>query len=595
MLSFADANQLESLEDKAVNRFRPWWEVFTFYSLNGLLMVVTFALAGVTISGTYAIWCFPVGNDTALDTSIVAYANARCSRIFEGRYLIYFPYGMFLEWTVFLAVQLLWFRLPGTFFLFQQLSEVFSEFSTLKPVQYNTQKRMRRGIAGLSSKLTGLQLNENKDTKEKIRHLVNRLMEILQKNNSLLLMYAVKAIFLSLCSAIVVIVSTQWLSTRGWHASFYCDMTLYIPVVYKDMTCSLPAAPFLYGLMTCNIIFAFSICLCNLRAIIWILRFKTIYSHYREAFGKWQFLVEKIGFRDFCFCLNLTSSTSKNGKILGDIIYSSMKLYQRSDQLAHAEPIQEFIQKPKFSSKFYQGEIIACNLGLRLLESKIYDDSIFHGLAILVGMEKSEVSQRIAEELISNISIYKDLVDSDINCPVFEDCVELIQVEKKSPKEFQHYVLMAACNAFHLNIVVFRAGSKCWYYKAQNEDEMILTKYMLFIQPSYYAAAEDDATLQDKQENQHLFISDPLYHSELQRKALLSWEKDGIEKYKETVKALKPKVISYGTMANPEVNQPTNVLSDLFSEMGHKISKQILNKIYIPGLQTQNQNPDINI
>jgi hypothetical protein len=153
MLSVSDAAQFESLGDKAVTRFRPWWEVLTFYCLNGLLMAVMFALAGITISGTYNIWCFPLGNDTQLDYTVMNYASSRCSRIFEGSYLIYFPYWMFLEWAIFFVVHLLWFKLPATFFLFQQLSEVFSEFSTIKPVEYNTEKRILRGILQLFRRL----------------------------------------------------------------------------------------------------------------------------------------------------------------------------------------------------------------------------------------------------------------------------------------------------------------------------------------------------------------------------------------------------------------------------------------------------------
>lgn len=585
MLSLADAAQLESLGDKGVSRFRPWWEVLTFYSLNGLLMAVLFALAGVTISGTYEISCFPLGNNTALDYNTISYANARCSRIFEGKYLIYSPYGMFLEWAVFFAVHLLWFKLPATFFLFQQLSEIFSEFSSIKPVEFNTEKRKKRGIAGLSTKLTGMQLNENKKSKEKIQQLVNRLMEVLQKNNNMQLLYSLKAVFLSLCSAIVVVILSQWLSMRHWHASFSCDMKLHIPTVYKDMTCSLPAAPFLYGLMICNITFAFSICLCNLRAIIWIVvDFKMSYKDYKDAFGKFKFLENPPGFSDFCFCLCLTKFTSKDGMILGDIIYSSMKIYQKSEEHCHSHA--ESVKKSHFSSKFYQGEVIAENLGLKVLELKISDDNFFNAIASMVGADKRMVCQEIAQELITNISIYKDLVDNDMNCPIFEECVELIQNEMKSPKEFQHYVLMATCKAFNSNIVVIRASFKCWYYKTVNSDN-IPTKYLLFIPPNYYAATEDDPVLKDKQANRQLLIADCSFRHTLQKKASEKWLANGENTYKTRVESLNPGVISYGDTPKGRQVQPTNILLDLFNEMGQKISRQILNKIYIPGYHNQ--------
>lgn len=588
MLSLADATQLESLGEKGVNRFRPWWEVLTFYSLNGLLMAVLFALAGVTISGTYEISCFPLGNNTALDYNTINYANARCSRIFEGRYLIYFPYGMFLEWAVFFVIHLLWFKLPATFFLFQQLSEIFSDFSSIHPVEFNTEKRKKKGIAGQSTKLTGLQLKENKDTKQKIQNLVNHLMEVLQQNNHLQFLYLIKAICLLSGSAVVMLSLSSWLSARQWHASFSCDMTLHIPTFYKDMTCSLPAAPFLYGLMICNIAFAFSICLCNVRAIIWhCWEFKKSYNDYKKAFKKFKFL-EKLppGFSDFCFCLCLTKFTSKDGMILGDIIYSSMKVYQKSEEYSHVESVT----KSRFSSKFYQGGVIAQNLGLKVLELKISDDNFFNAMAMMIGENKRAVCQIIAQELIKNISVYKDLVDNDMNCPVFEECVELIQNEMKSPKEFQHYALMAACKAFNINIVVLRASFKCWYYKTENS-ATIPTKYLLFIPPSYYAATEDDPALQEKQDNRQRLISDPSFRNLLETEASAQWQKDGLIKYTTTVASLKPTFILYGEKDSPKAHQPTNVLSDLFNEMGQKISKQILNKVYIPGRQPKDQDP----
>ena len=588
MLSLSDATKFESLGDKAVTRFRPWWEVLTFYCLNGLLMAVLFALAGITISGTYSIWCFPLGNDTQLDYTVMNYASSRCSRIFEGSYLIYFPYWMFLEWAMFFVVHLLWFKLPATFFLFQQLSEVFSEFSTIKPVEYNTKKRILRGYAGLSSKLTGLHLRENKETKQKIRNLVDRLMEIVQENNHLVFMYTVKATFLCVSNAVALIVLVWWLYGRHWHASFPCDLSNHIPLIYEDLTCSLPAAPFLYGLMICNIIFGFCICLCNMFALKWVATFRiSTYSHYKNAFEKWTSLSQQMGFLDLCFCLDLTSCTTKDGKILGDIIYSSLKLYQKSDKhKSHVELMQDINKKAKFSSKFYQGEVIASELGLKILEGKMTDDCLFTAIAKVMETETAKVCHAIIEELTTNMYVYKDLVDRDINCPVFEECIELIQEQRKTPKEFHHYAIMAACNAFKVNILVLAASAKCWYYMATDNGTLasVPTGYLFFVHPSYYTAVVDMPNQEDKHGNRQVFISDTTYRQHLQSKAKTSWEDNGKKIYQKAMKALNPQVIPYGKSSVPPPKRPTNILTDLFNETGQKISIQILSKIYIPGL-----------
>ena len=416
-------------------------------------------------------------------------------------------------------------------------------------------------------------------------------MEIIQEDNHLVLMYTVKAIFLCVSNAISVVVLVWWLYGRQWHASFPCDLSNHIPLIYEELTCSLPAAPFLYGLMICNIIFAFCICLCNMFALKWVTTFRiSTYSHYENAFQKWTSLSHKMGFLDFCFCLDLTSCTTKDGKILGDVIYSSLKLYQKSDKHnSHVELMQDINKKAKFSSMFYQGQAIASELGLKILEGSVTNDCLFYAIAKVLETETARVCDAISEELTTNMYVYKDLVDNDMNCPVFEECVDLIQEERKTPKEFQHYALMAACNAFHVNIRLLAASAKCWYYKATDSGTptSVPTKYLFLIRPNYYTAVVDKPGQEEKHGNRQLFISDTTYRKQLQSEAKASWEEDGKPKYQKTMKALNPQVIPYGKSTVPAPKRPTNILTDLFNETGQRISTQILSKIYIPGLTKQ--------
>ena len=446
------------------------------------------------------------------------------------------------------------------------------------------------GNAGLSSKLTGLHLRENKETKQKLRNLVDRLMEILREDNRLVVMYILKAIFLFVSNAVTVVVLVWWLHGRQWHASFACDLSNHIPLIYEDLTCSLPAAPFLYGLMICNVILAFCICLCNMFALKWVGTFLiSRYKHYKEAFKKWTSLAQQVGFLDFCFCLDLTSWTSKDGKILGDIIYSSLKRYQKSDKhYSYVELMQDVHKKEKFSSLFYQGQVIASDLGLKILEGNMFDECLFNAIAKVIGADTVTVCDRIVDELTSNMYVYKDLIDRDMNCPVFEECIELIQ-ERKIPKEFHHYSLMAACNAFSVNILVLAASGKCCFFKTidSGTPDTIPTKYIFFVHPNYYTAVVDKPDQAEKNNNRELFLSDSAYRKQIQCKAKVSWEEDGKREFQKAVKALNPQVIRYGKSTVPPSKRPTNILTDLFSETGHKISKQILRKIYIPGLTTQ--------
>lgn len=447
------------------------------------------------------------------------------------------------------------------------------------------------GNAGLSSKVTGLHLQTNKDTKQKVRNLVDHLMEIVQEDNHLVFMYTVKAIFLSVSNGIVVVVLIWWLYGRHWHASFSCDLSNHIPLIYEDLTCSLPAAPFLYGLMTCNIIFALSICLFNMFALKWVVTFRVSrYSHYENAFQKWTSLVKKLGFRDFCFCLDLASSTTKDGKILGDIIYSSLKFYEKSDENnSHVDLMRDINKRAKFSSMFYQGELITSMLGLNILEGNMSEDCLFNAIGKVMGTETADVCDKIVEELTTNMSLYKDLVDNDMNCNVFEECVELIRDKRKAPQEFDHYALMAACNVFHVNILVLSAGAKCWYYQATGRGTLscVSTTYLFYVSRNYYTAVVDEPSQESLRENRSLFITDATYRKRLQDQSKVSWEEDKKNKYKRMLDALSPQIIPYKESAVASPKQPANVLTDLFNDTGKKISQQILSKIYIPGLSKQ--------
>lgn len=448
------------------------------------------------------------------------------------------------------------------------------------------------GNAGSSSKLTGLHLPEDKETKQKIRNLVVRLKEIARLSHYLVFMYTIKSLFLCITNVVVFVVLANWLRERRWRASFNCDFSDRVPYDYKDLTCSLPAAPFLYGLMICNTVLAFSISVCNLFALIWTWKFfMYTYVHYKNAFKKWTDLVDENGFMDFCFCLSLATTSYKDGKILGDVIYSSMKIYYQSNrhewQIGQSENSKK---KAKFAAMFYQGDAITKELGLTLFEGDYTDDSLFQAMAAILDVEREDFRDKISKQLKRDMHLYKDIVDNAFSNLEFERFVKLIENGKRLPYEFHQLILMAACNSFGVNILLLTCGQSCWYYKTANEeesasvDEEILTKYLFVCHPNYYSAILPAPNYDEKKEKRRLFLNNEKSRKEARTNALDNWNEFGEENYLKMIKDISPRTIAYGKTTIPTKKRSHNILTDLFHETSHKIVTHFRRRITIPPL-----------
>jgi hypothetical protein len=284
MISLSDAIRLES-GNPAVNTFKPWWEVWNDYTLNAFLMVVLFALAGVTISGTPGLTCLPTNtNITSLNYATNFYANAKCTTHVDGHLLIVFPYIIFAEWLILFVLHLSWFNLPD---LKAFLASSFDTFQVLKQEGnpgIKAKKRSKKLMNENSSKpLTDLCLSPDDDDEDernlskssvKLVYLVDWLQYLLQFRYNLVTLYTIKSIASCVLATLLSAGLISWLVAFQWRTAFTCDLHGSLPPPFDENSCSFPAAPYVYSMMILNAIFTILLGIFNLKALLWLCKFR---------------------------------------------------------------------------------------------------------------------------------------------------------------------------------------------------------------------------------------------------------------------------------------------------------------------------------
>lgn len=271
MISLADAIRLES-GNPAVNAFKPWWEVWLDYILNGFLIVVLFALAGVTISGTPGLTCLPTDtNQTSLNYATNFYLNAVCTTHVDGHILITYPYIILVQWLILFLLHISWFNLPS---LKAFLASAFDTFQKLE-------KEANPRLAAEESKLPSTSNGDGGDTyvlgkKSSMVYLVDWLQYMLQFKYYIVHLYIIKSVSSSAFTAVLSVGLISSLVYFQWKTVFPCHLQGIMPPPFDHSSCSFPAAPYVYSIVVLNVIFTITLCVFNLVAVHWIIKFRYV-------------------------------------------------------------------------------------------------------------------------------------------------------------------------------------------------------------------------------------------------------------------------------------------------------------------------------
>lgn len=574
MISLSDAVRLES-NNPAVNTFKPWWEVAVDYTLNVFLLVVLFALAGVTLSGTPGLVCLPVDNNlTSFNYATNLYVNAKCTTHVDGHVLIIFPYILFAQWILLFVLHLSWFNLPA---LKAFLSSSFDTFKVLKEVN-ETRPRTRR-VPGKrvvvseedqSARTAQDSMSEDDDdpsceTGRNVRlvYLVDSLQYLLQFKYNLVNVYAAKSLITCSLTIIITASITFWLVTFRWRAAFSCDLRGTIPPPYDVSECSFAAAPYVYSIMILNVVFAIFLCIFNFCALAWLVKFYLSFNRYMTHWKGKHPLKDKPGFYDYFFCVKLLKSNTSEGAAVFKTMELAFEAFGGKSP-EETEVASEFAlavpATPSYCKEWFISTEVLRELGMEHKRCADSHDDLWVALANTLEQDApalsgkqvmkavSGIREKVLQELLKRQLLFKDLINKDDHCPVFEEYLE--DIKKEEPRKNgiieDHYLFMAYAIVYCVNVVVLRAQKSSLLYEPENPEENQSVRYITFVEPHYYYASSIGPNATTEQKDAVLkFLTDQLFQTDLLKKGTDLWESKGYEEYKRTLEDILPQELLY--------------------------------------------------
>lgn len=563
MLSLQLVSELQA-GASVVTPFQPWWEILIDYSLTGFLMTVLLGLAGVTLTGTTEIVCQPIQNKTfTTDISISLFVNSRCSRTFGGSFLLYYPYIALVAYLVLLFGHLLSVKLPSTSSFLSVMFQLFADFKTLRnssayfggavvtcPEEQRVYNETRKG--GKRYKILKLEV------KEQVIALVERLIFTLQSNSGFFIVYVAKSAILFIGSTLVISGNIVTLVVFDWSLVFDCDLSSSVSPAYEMTTCTIPAAPFLYGLMIISTAFTFFVLIFTVRAVAWLIQTRDFKAEYLSSWKKGEHVLRNMpGFHDFCFCLMLMKHNGTDGEFVYETVNSSLKIYTSLKIQEHLENDQLLGTTVASDLQFKRDNYI-CDFMLQEMGMKSRETSQTHDLfTTLNGLELEDTDnkkdggkklrQMIFNELVTHPTRYKDMIDNSTeNLPSFREYVKSIKDGSFVSGDVSecHYVLIAFANCTRTKIVLLRSR-RCSFVFTPLEVEQPPVIFLKHVPPSDYVpvCTLDDAST-EQCSNRERFLDDNAYSEIIRQKALESWKSMGYRNFLDAIKSLLPKFLT---------------------------------------------------
>ena len=157
------------------------------------------------------------------------------------------------------------------------------------------------------------------------------------------------------------------------------------------------------------------------------------------------------------------------------------------------------------------------------------------------------VRERVVAVLLEKHALFKDLINKDDHCPLFEDYVEGVKSDEIREKGFKedHYVFMAFSIAYKLNLVVVRDEKSSLLYEPEKPEINQSVKFLTFIPPRYYFATIADPKATVDESAGLKFLTDQIYQTELFKETADRWKERGYIEYKKRMEKMLPQELPY--------------------------------------------------
>lgn len=177
-------------------------------------------------------------------------------------------------------------------------------------------------------------------------------------------------------SSLVIAGNVISLLFYDWMLVFDCELTDSVALIYQSAKCTVPAAPFLYGLMMVIAIFSAFIMLLTFRAMFWLYQTRNFQAEYLATWKEREHVLGgEPGFRDFLFCLMLMKNNGTDGEAVYNTVNSSLKIYDTLKFERHFDLSFTVASDIQFERDNY-----ICNYMLQELGMRTNEKGESHGL-----------------------------------------------------------------------------------------------------------------------------------------------------------------------------------------------------------------------
>ena len=433
------------------------------------------------------------------------YLNSKCSYAFTGKFLVHYPFAVFISWALLSCIHSGWLSHPAVFSKFEAFYSIFKDMCTVQPKYYRNPNTFQMAS----------ELSFDSHNKDKIEILHNKLLYLLTEKSYLLTVYKVKTLILTftgLGSTVTLLCSLYF--ARSFPLNFKCEFaTKGIGIDLDDVVCNLSPALFLYGLLYGNALISLCITALSFNGVLWMVGQKLFgQNDMADVFGSTaEYYGGMPGFKDFQFCILLLRKNIRDGNVMFETVKACIKgqdkKFKRFNYARRSTDFQAckltLPTKVLEESKTFVGWI-ADQLGLAEVENSQDSNHLFDcitlvqdSLGIIDFDVRKNMRTKVVDEIARNPWHYKTLIDKDMSIPDYETFVRQLRLESTFGRQ---YVLMAAANIFQVRLVMIHCHPRKNFeeiflpykreYRARQNDQ-IPTRFLTFINPHFYHATVD--------------------------------------------------------------------------------------------------------
>ncbi|KAF0989179.1 hypothetical protein HZS_980, partial [Henneguya salminicola] len=473
MLRLTDVKLL-LLSSETIKNFKYWVEVVLDLLLIGLFLLVILSWQSIFYTESAGLTCVITDeNNYDLQISDGRYITSRCLLESAAKYSLFYPYFQFLQFTLLLIAQVMWYHVPKVKSKLDLYFDIFNKIYEIEP-------KFEHRWVNIVPVITIDKSNED------IATLVyDKLIFLITEKSCIAPYYIAKNIISLSLTLIFISANLFWVYTviiSG--VDFSCDLNSgSAQKKYPPISCNISPFYFFMGYLCLFQILLVLIFIFNSINLIFFRDIQKFKTKVHDMFGSGgDRLCGLPGFFDFALYIIMYSRNVKDGGFHLQMIKFVINKYSGNKKTGDLDHQQEGGEKEikkydKFSEELCIISGIAERLKMRVNLKPYMHDHIYYCLTELISREHTtdmmvnqDIKEIIMDEIKSNSLYFAYLLtglmkneESSVKNALarFDTYLHELENKKKWPNNI---VLAAASNILRIKIVIVTTYRKHEYY-----------------------------------------------------------------------------------------------------------------------------------